>query len=99
CCSTDVLVGRDRRRCDDKQTWSTTMSETYSGRCLCGAVHFEAHRKPKWVRWCHCESCRRHSGAPANVFVSFENDAVTVKKGAIAKYSSSPGVERGFCAR
>jgi hypothetical protein len=75
------------------------MSETYSGRCLCGAVHFEAHRKPKWVRWCHCESCRRHSGAPANVFVSFENDAVTVKKGAIAKYSSSPGVERGFCAR
>ena len=75
------------------------MSDIYSGRCLCGAVRFEATGKPKWVRWCHCESCRRHSGAPANAFVSFENDAVTITEGAIAKYNSSPGVERGFCAR
>jgi hypothetical protein len=75
------------------------MSDIYSGRCLCGAVRFEATGKPKWVRWCHCESCRRHSGAPANTFVSFENDAVTITEGAIAKYNSSPGVERGFCAR
>ena len=75
------------------------MSDIYSGRCLCGAVRFEAIGKPKWVRWCHCESCRRHSGAPANAFVSFENDAVTITEGAIAKYNSSPGIERGFCAR
>jgi hypothetical protein len=33
------------------------------------------------------------------VFVSFENDVVTVTEGTIAKYSSSPGVQRGFCAR
>ena len=75
------------------------MTESFMGHCLCGAIRFEATGKPKWVRWCHCESCRRHSGAPVNVFVSFENDAVAVTKGAIAKYSSSPGVERGFCAR
>jgi hypothetical protein len=75
------------------------MSEIYSGRCLCGAVHFEAKGKPKWVRWCHCESCRRHSGAPSNVFVSFENTAVTVIEGTILKFNSSPGVSRGFCAR
>lgn len=75
------------------------MSELYSGRCLCGAVRFEAKGKPKWVMWCHCESCRRHSGAPASVFVAFENDAVTVTEGVIAKYGSSPGVERGFCGK
>lgn len=75
------------------------MSDIYSGRCLCGEVRFEAKGKPKWVRWCHCESCRRHSGAPASVFAAFENDAVTVTEGVIAKYNSSPGVERGFCAR
>ncbi len=75
------------------------MSDIYSGRCLCGSVRFEAKGKPKWVLWCHCESCRRHSGAPGSVFVSFENDAVTVTKGVIAKYSSSPGVQRGFCGR
>lgn len=75
------------------------MSITYEGRCMCGAVQFEARGAPKWVLWCHCESCRRHSGAPASVFVSFANDAVRMTSGEIAKYESSPGVERGFCAR
>jgi hypothetical protein len=74
------------------------VSETYSGRCLCGTVRFEAKGNPKWVRWCHCESCRRHSGAPANVFVSFENDAVRFTAGEITKYNSSSGTTRGFCA-
>jgi hypothetical protein len=73
--------------------------QTYHGGCMCGSVRFEAKGAPKWVLWCHCESCRRHSGAPASVFVSFENDAVAMTSGEIAKYPSSPGVERGFCAR
>lgn len=76
------------------------MSErTYEGRCLCGAVRFRAVGAPKWVLWCHCESCRHNSGAPASVFVSFANEAVTITSGEIARYESSPGVERGFCAR
>jgi hypothetical protein len=75
------------------------MVEKYEGRCLCGAVRFVATGAPKWVLWCHCESCRRHSGAPASVFVSFADDAVSMTSGEIAKYESSPGVERGFCAR
>jgi hypothetical protein len=33
------------------------------------------------------------------VFVSFAHEAVTVTSGAITTYTSSPGVERGFCAR
>ncbi|NJO32305.1 MAG: GFA family protein [Rhodospirillales bacterium] len=65
----------------------------------CAVTRFRADGKPKWVLWCHCESCRGHSGAPASVFISFPNDAVTVTHGAIAKYASSPGVERGFCGR
>jgi hypothetical protein len=75
------------------------MTEIYEGRCLCGDVGFRAVGSPKWVLWCHCESCRRHSGAPASVFVSFAHEAVTMTSGEIAKYGSSPGVERGFCAR
>lgn len=75
------------------------MSDIYSGRCLCGAVQFEAKGPPKWVRWCHCESCRRHSGAPSNVFASFENSVVTVTQGTIAKYRSSARIVRGFCAQ
>ena len=75
------------------------MSDVFEGRCLCGDVRFRASGEPKWVLWCHCESCRRHSGAPASVFVSFADDAVAATQGAITKYTSSPGVERGFCAR
>jgi hypothetical protein len=75
------------------------MNDVFDGRCLCGDVRFQARGKPKWVLWCHCNSCRRHSGAPASVFVSFADDAVTVTHGVIAKYTSSPGVERGFCSR
>jgi hypothetical protein len=75
------------------------MTETFDGGCLCGAVRFRATGSPKWVLWCHCESCRKHSGAPASVFVAFADDAVTLTKGEIAKFNSSPGVLRGFCAR
>lgn len=75
------------------------MGDVFEGRCLCGDVRFEARGKPKWVLWCHCISCRRHSGAPASVFVSFADDAVSATQGEIAKFESSPGVERGFCAR
>ncbi len=75
------------------------MAEIYEGRCLCGDIHFKATGKPKWVLWCHCQSCRRHSGAPASVFVAFADDAVSLTSGVIAKYESSPGVERGFCGR
>jgi hypothetical protein len=75
------------------------MESSYEGRCLCGGIRFRAVGRPKWILWCHCESCRRHSGAPASVFVSFADDAVTITSGAITKYNSSPGVERGFCAQ
>jgi hypothetical protein len=75
------------------------MSEAYEGGCLCGEVRFKAVGKPNWILWCHCQSCRRHSGAPASVFVAFEHSAVTMTKGEITKFNSSPGTVRGFCSR
>ena len=55
--------------------------------------------QPESVVWCHCESCRKHSGAPVSVFVAFKPDAYVVTEGQITKYNSSPGRWRGFCAR
>jgi hypothetical protein len=75
------------------------MPDVFEGRCLCGDVQFTLGGKPKWVLWRHCQSCRRHSGAPASVFLCFADDAISITKGAIKRYTSSPGVERGFCAR
>lgn len=67
------------------------------GGCLCGAVRFVATGAPKSVFWCHCQSCRRHLGAPVSVFVGFEHSAYQVTQGEIAKFASSPGTVRGFC--
>src|SRR4051812_10624164 len=75
------------------------MSEQIQGGCLCGAVRFVAPGEPTGVAWCHCQSCRRHSGAPVSVFVGFQHDAYKVTKGKITKFNSSPGRLRGFCAR
>ena len=75
------------------------MAAFWDGGCLCGAVRFRAAGAPRWIAWCHCQSCRRHSGAPASVFVAFDEAAVEVTQGQITKFSSSPGVHRGFCSR
>ena len=75
------------------------MSNEIQGGCLCGAVRFVATGEPIGVAWCHCQSCRKHSGAPVSVFVAFRRDAYTVTEGKIMKFNSSPGRLRGFCAR
>jgi len=75
------------------------MSDQFEGSCICGAVRFVATGQPKWVVWCHCQSCRRHSGAPVSVFVAFERAAYSVIKGEITESNSSAGTRRGFCAK
>lgn len=72
--------------------------EVHSGGCLCGAVRFETHGAAKWTAYCHCHSCRKHTGAPVTAFAGFERDHVRFTKGAMATYQSSAGVKRGFCA-
>ena len=68
--------------------------EQFEGGCLCGAVRFIATGQPKGVYWCHCQSCRKHTGAPVSVFVAFEREAYTVTNGEITKFDSSPGKTR-----
>ena len=74
------------------------MSDGFEGGCLCGSMRFRACGTPKWVGWCHCQSCRKHSGAPVSVFVAYDEAKLEITKGAITKFSSSPGVLRGFCS-
>jgi len=75
------------------------MSNRINGGCLCGSVRFAVTGQPLNVAWCHCESCRRHSGAPVSVFLVVRRGDFSVGKGEIAKFNSSPGRWRGFCAR
>jgi hypothetical protein len=75
------------------------MDERIEGGCLCGAVRYVVSGTPIGVAWCHCQSCRRHSGAPVSVFLAVGRDAYAVTKGDITRFNSSPGRWRGFCAR
>lgn len=73
-------------------------TETYAGGCLCGAVRFSASGEPVNVGWCHCNSCRKHSGAPASCYADYKRSAVEFTRGQPTSFDSSPGVSRGFCA-
>ena len=86
-------------RCRLRSAKLCDMSDQFEGSCLCGAVRFVATGQPESVAWCHCESCRKHSGAPVSVFVAFKRNAYVVTEGQITKFNSSPGRWRGFCAR
>ncbi len=73
------------------------MTTQHTGGCLCGAVRFRLNAPPYEIDYCHCASCRKHTGAPVSVFLDLKRDAVEFTRGAPSYYASSPGVRRGFC--
>ncbi len=76
------------------------MADHYSGRCLCGAIAFEARAPAGDPHTCSCKMCQRHSGAPITAWVEFPADAVrwTGPGGAPALWRSSDASSRAFCA-
>lgn len=68
------------------------------GRCLCSDIAFEVDGAPNWVIYCHCASCRRHTGSPVTCFVNFGRDQVSFFEEP-SVFESSPGVRRSFCSR
>ena len=71
--------------------------EKHIGSCLCGNVAIEAIGVPSSVAACHCQSCRKHTGAPAAVFVDYLASQINFTKAHPTLYESSIGVRRGFC--
>lgn len=74
-----------------------TPSEEFGGGCLCGAVRYIAAGRPDRVLHCHCNSCRRHTGAPMATLAVFQAEQVSFTGTARKPYRSAPGVERAFC--
>ena len=67
-----------------------------TGHCLCGQLRFEARGEPHWIVYCHCGSCRRHTGSPVTCFANFRIADVSFT-GDRATFHSSPGVTRSHC--
>ncbi len=67
------------------------------GGCLCGRHRFALTAGPFAVSWCHCNDCRRATGAPAIVFAGVPEDAVDFAEPP-AVFASSEHAERWFCS-
>lgn len=71
----------------------------YEGGCLCGHVRYRAMGEPESPHWCHCEMCRRATGAPAAAWGNFRLSEFDFGSNRPAYYESSPGIDRGFCPK
>ena len=69
-----------------------------TGGCMCGAVRFETAGEPARTIHCHCEDCRRHTGAPVVTLPVFRVEQVTFSGRERSIYRSSAEVGRAFCA-
>ncbi|MGI9449906.1 MAG: GFA family protein [Geminicoccaceae bacterium] len=70
-----------------------------TGGCMCGIVRYEAIGAPCRTIHCHCEDCRKHTGAPAATLAVYKADQVKFSGGERGIFRSSPGVERAFCSK
>jgi hypothetical protein len=68
-----------------------------TGGCMCGAVRYEATGKPLSTIYCHCTSCRKHTGAPVVTLVGYKREQVSYTTKEPKIYKSSPEVGRAFC--
>ncbi len=74
---------------------------TYHGSCLCGEVAYEIDGPLEHAHHCDCSYCRKFHGTP---YASYAMAPVAGRRWlrgerSIARYESSPGFHRCFCAR
>ncbi|MEM7188510.1 MAG: GFA family protein [Pseudomonadota bacterium] len=68
-----------------------------AGGCMCGAVRFETIGQPTRTIHCHCEDCRRHTGAPVATLAVFAEEQVEFSGLPRKIFNSSSGTGRAFC--
>jgi hypothetical protein len=70
---------------------------THDGGCHCGAIRYRVTGALRHVSYCHCESCRRTTGAPFVAWGTCALNRFSVLRGKLSQYASSEPVIRGFC--
>lgn len=74
----------------------------FKGGCLCGAIRYEVKSDPVRVANCHCDDCRKATGASfaTNVFVKAEDVVVVQGSPRRFQHSADSGstMTKEFCA-
>ena len=69
-----------------------------TGGCRGGAVRYQAEvDDPNRHGLCHCEDCRRSSGAPAMAWLAVPKESFAVTRGEATRWDGNGGAERYFC--
>ena len=76
------------------------MTQRLSGRCACGAIHYECNADPVIMLNCHCKDCQQASGSAYAAILAVPKAAVQLR--GEPRYHKIVGragksVERGFC--
>ncbi|MBF0665736.1 MAG: GFA family protein [Brevundimonas sp.] len=69
-----------------------------TGGCHCGSVRYEADGAPVERALCHCDLCRRTTGAPAVAWFTVRESDLRLT-GEPVRHASSDHAERSFCGR
>lgn len=67
-----------------------------SGQCYCGKVRLTGRAAPQVVAYCHCNDCRRWTGAPLPAFAGLGVDTLDITP-AIAEVTHPSGAIRRNC--
>ena len=73
------------------------INEFLEGGCLCGAIRYRIEGIPDHVGHCHCEPCRKASGAAFATFAWMPDGKIEWSGTEPVKYRSSNVATRWFC--
>jgi hypothetical protein len=73
------------------------LTPPFGGHCLCGAVTYACDAVPRWQDLCHCESCRRATGAPFAAYLGMADGHWRWTGAPPATFASSARALRFFC--
>lgn len=69
-----------------------------TGGCYCGAIRYQVRGEPINRTICHCEMCRRTTGAPCVAWFTVPRVQLQMTGGNVTRYRSSSHGTRSFCA-
>jgi hypothetical protein len=72
---------------------------SFTGGCQCGAIRFRTTELFDNAHICHCRMCQKAVGNYFAALVGAPKEKLSWTRGTPARFSSSEGVERGFCSQ
>ncbi len=73
---------------------------SFNGRCLCGAISYQASQEPAVLMKCHCRDCQYISGGEASAIAGVPEDTIKISgkaKTLSRTANSGKKVHRSFC--